>query len=448
MPACVPARTSLMTGRWPGATRVRTNHNVKDAFYEKDLVDVLKKQGYATALCGKNHSYLTPERFDHWLDAMHDGIHSPERTQEEWAFDGYLAGLHHRADTKPAPFPLHCQIPYRCVSNAQQWVESVQGRPFFLWLSFPEPHNPYQVPEPYFSMFQPEKLPPTRTGAGALAVKGFKFRHTRMLAERAYPDFAATLGRARANYHGMLRLIDDQVKRFVTFLEEKKLRENTILVFLSDHGDFAGEYGLMRKGPELPDCLTRVPMIWTGPGIQAGREPALACVSLADVMPTLCEALGVPIPRGVQGRSLWPMLTGGNYPQADFETAYVEQGFGGLHYNEQDTRDPVEEGALQPGVSYDELNSWTQSGTMRMARKGDWKLIFDMMGNGQLYNLASDPAEMHNLYGNPEYAAKQQELMAELLSWVLRAQDPLPYPRSRYRVKTAPRNYFQGKGED
>jgi hypothetical protein len=79
---------------------------------------------------------------------------------------------------------------------------------------------------------------------------------------------------------------------------------------------------------------------------------------------------------------------------------------------------------------------------MRMLRKGDWKLILDMQGRGQLYNLAEDPVELENLYGQPEYIGIQCELLADLLAWTLRAEDPLPLPRRRYVIKTDPRNYW------
>ena len=77
-----------------------------------------------------------------------------------------------------------------------------------------------------------------------------------------------------------------------------------------------------------------------------------------------------------------------------------------------------------------------------MVRKGDWKLIFDMQAHGQLYNLARDPAELENLYDDNEYSEVQQEMLAELLAWTLRAQDPLPFPKVKYVVKTDPRNYW------
>ena len=441
-PACLPARVSLFTGRFPSAHRVLTNQHPMNPVCETDLLDVLQENGYRTALCGKNHSHIKGSRFDYASPYGHGGGQGEDRTDEEKAFDEYLTGLHHRADPSPAPFPVECQGPYRAVRDAMAWVETVKDSPFFLWLSFAEPHNPYQVPEPYFSLFPPESLPPTRSSRDAWESRGFKYRFTKELGRTGFPDYDEQVPRARANYFGMLRLIDDQVKRFLEFLRDRELEDHTIVVFLSDHGDFVGEYGMVRKGPEMPEVLMRVPMFWVGPGIVADEAPHPAHVSLADVMPTLCEALGVPLPNGVQGRSLWPLLTGGEYPDEEFESIYAEQGMGGLHYAEGDTLvDPKDDG-LHPSISFDCLNSRSQSGTMRMLRKGDWKLDFDMQGRGQLYNLAEDPVELDDRYGRPEVAAVQSEMLADLLAWTLRVQDVLPLPVSRYVVKTDPRNYW------
>ena len=442
MPACLPARVSMLTGRYPSATRSRTNHNKEDATYSSDLIDVLREQGYQTALCGKNHSHLTPDRLDYCLELGHAGGAGDERSEEEKAFDKYLLSLNHRADMAPAPFPLETQCPWRAVTASINFIENLpQDTPFFLWLSFPEPHNPYQVPEPYFSLFPPETLPPNATDDSALESKGFKFQWTRHIGEVAFEDYADQLPRARANYLGMLRLIDDQVRRFVHFLDDKGLRENTHLIFLSDHGDFVGEYGLVRKGPELPEVLTRIPFSWAGPGIRPQDEPHDAFISIADIMPTICDLIHAPMPDGLQGRSLAPILLGEDYPRADFESVYAEQGFGGLHYTADDDFDPLEDG-LAPNLAFDELNGWSQSGTMRMVRRGDWKLVFDMQGSGQLYNLAEDPFEMNNLYDASCSSDIQSELLAEMLMWTLRLQDPLPLPRRRYKFKSDPRNYW------
>jgi len=453
-PLCAPTRVSLHTGRYVSAHRCHDNWSVDRAEFTRDLFDVYRGHGYATALVGKNHSHLTPASCDYWQDAGHYGIDEDNPSDEARKFTEFIASGHWLMAHEPTPFPLEAQLPYRLVDYAQDWVQSVADdgdRPFLLWLSFPEPHNPYQVPEPYYSMFPPEHLPPTVADASALAGKSYKYQYNRARLEEAYPPFADVIPRARANYFGMLRLIDDQVKRFVEFLEAQHLRDNTIIIFMTDHGDFVGEYGLMKKGPELPECLVRIPLQFTGPGIIARPEAHPAHVSVTDVMPTLCEAIGADLPAGVQGRSLWPMLTGQDYPAEEFRSAYVEQGVGGLHVTADDDYDPRLDGFVPATADewgeFDELNTVTQSGTMRMVRKGDWKLIVDMQGAGQLYNLADDPAELNNLYGQPDVAAIQTEMLEELLTWIIRAADPLPTPGPRYTPKHDPRNYFsQGKG--
>ena len=208
-------------------------------------------------------------------------------------------------------------------------------------------------------MFPPESLPPTASDVSDLEGKSFKYQWTRHIGEVAFADYAEQLPRARSNYLGMLRLIDDQVRRFVEFLESRGLRENTHLIFLSDHGDFVGEYGLVRKGPELPEVLARIPFSWAGPGIEAQAGPHGAHISIADIMPTICDLIDVPLPAGVQGRSLKPLLLGEAYPLDEFASAYAEHGFGGLHFSADDDFDPREDG-LTPGVAFDELNGWSQ----------------------------------------------------------------------------------------
>lgn len=448
-PACVPSRTSMMTGRFPNATRVRSNMSLEDATYKTDLVDVVKSRGYTTALIGKNHSYLKPADFDYWDGYFHLGIDKPKNAEDK-AFNDYLKTTNYYTDLKPAPFPAEVQLPARIVKDSKEWISSTQkdGRPFFLYMSIPEPHNPYQVSEPYYSMFPPQSLPPVQAGAEVLASKGNKWVLQKKMLDMGYPEYEKNIPRIRSNYYGMLRLIDDQIRSFVDYLKQNNLYDNTIIIFVADHGDFTGEYGLIKKGVEVPECLTRIPMIWHGPGIIENKKPHTAHVSNVDIMPTICDMLHVELPEGVQGRSLWPMLTGKDYPKEEFSSIIVQQGYGGLHFTDLDEYDPyTQDGLMTKGkVEFDELNTWTQSGTMRMLRKGDWKLVYDMQGKGELYNLVTDPAEIKNLFGNKNYAAKQMELLQDMMGWELRTQDPLPLPHPtkarHYGYKHDPRNYW------
>src|SRR5699024_9755443 len=164
------------------------------------------------------------------------------------------------------------------------------------------------------------------------------------------------------------------------------------------------EYGLVRKGPELPEVLIRVPMFVVGPDIIENSLPHSAHVSLVDIVPTICEMIVVDPPKGVQGRSLLSLITGKEYLEKEFRSVYAEQGFGGEHYTEKDDIDFEHCGI--PGAkkwSFDEINSYSQSGTMRMVRKNNWKLAYDMEGSGQLYDLDKDPLELLNLYGDIKY---------------------------------------------
>lgn len=449
-PACVPSRTSLMTGRFPTATHVRSNMNLKDAFFETDLIQVLRSKGYQTALIGKNHSYLKPEMVDYWKEYSHLGVSNPQNENDK-AFNKYLEGTHFYMEEKAAPFPAEMQLPARIVSDAKNWVKDEQknsGKPFFLYVSIPEPHNPYQVSEPYYSMFPPELLPPVSVGPEVLPTKGNKWVLQKEMMEMGYPGFEKQIPRIRSNYYGMLRLIDDEVKNLVDYFRVNGLYENTIFIFVADHGDFTGEYGLIKKGVEVPECLTRIPMIWHGPGIVRSKAPSIAHVSNVDIMPTICDIIGTPIPEGVQGRSLWPMLQGKDYPKEEFSSIIVQQGYGGLHFTDLKEYDPyTQDGNLAKGkTEFDELNTWSQSGTLRMLRKGDWKLVYDMQGSGQLYNLKEDPAEIQNLFGNAIFAAIQMELLQDMMAWELRTQDPLPLPhqtpKRHYGFKRDPENYW------
>ncbi|MDR1200145.1 MAG: sulfatase-like hydrolase/transferase [Tannerellaceae bacterium] len=443
MPVSAPARCSMFTGRFPSATHVRTNHNLRDVYYEKDLLDILKRNDYKTAMVGKNHAYLEPDDMNFWSEYGHwgknkpvtEGDHAASRFFKEEAVGQYLP---------PSPIPLEDQQPVRIVDEALEWINNQkEGDPFFAWISFPEPHNPQQVCEPYYSMFSPEKIPALKTSRPDALKKGEKYRILATLEDASCPDLERDIPRLRGNYMGMIRLIDDQIKRLVESLKAKGLFEKTIIVILSDHGDYCGEYGLIRKGAGLSESLVRIPMVWAGYQIKRQTRPMEAHVSLADIFPTLCTAIGDTIPIGVQGRSLWPMLTGREYPKNEFSSMVTQLGFGGedVPLNEELTFE--QEGALKPGKisHFDCLNTWTQSGTSRMVRAGDWKLVMDSYGRGELYNLKKDPYEIDNLYGNATFADMQNELLAKLLAWELRLQDPLPLPRNRYHFKRDPYNY-------
>ena len=448
-PLCVPSRTSMLTGRWPEATHVRMNLDAQDAYYSKHLYQVAKEAGYRTGLAGKNHTFLRKDDLDFWRSYMHwGGYKGTDAPKSYTEYDEWMRGLNAEPALTPTPFPVEVGYPYRIVSDSMDFIDASGSEPFILQVGFPEPHDPEQVPKPYWDMFPPEQVPDRCAGPEVLKNLGYRAQWLYGLSNNPFPS-EKVWRRYKSNYLGMLRLLDDQLTRLVNHLQQKGIYDNTIIIYLADHGDYLMDYGLPRKGVGLFDCLTRIPMVWSGGGVQPSSIGSSAFVSMADVMPTLCEAMGAAIPEGVQGRSLWPLLRGEDYPREEFRSIYSTVGLGGLYYEKSDNipysiaerplnQQPHDPDGPEYGTTgWDELNKVTQSGLQKMVRMGDWKLIYDMMGYGQLYHLSSDPHELKNLFGDPSVARDQGQLMEELLMWTIRCQDSLPTgPQNRkYQTK-------------
>jgi arylsulfatase A-like enzyme len=221
----------------------------------------------------------------------------------------------------------------------------------------------------------------------------------------------------------------------IEYLRSTALLDNTIVVFLADHGDFAGDYGLVRKGVGLPQVLIRIPMLWLGGPLRARNRNHQALVSIVDVFPTICEAIGAPLPPGVQGRSLWPLLDGSvtDTVPDEFRSMYVEHGIGGAALAPEPETAPVHSADLivingVPRTVFD-ATVVTSSGVRRAVIRGSWKLVYDVDLPAELYDLSRDPYELDNRAEDPRLASVRAELQEEMLWWMLRLQDTLPVRR-------------------
>ena len=446
MPICVPARISLLTGRFPKAHGVIANWPEPAPRYGQDLPDLLREAGYTLGLFGKNHSHLTANKFDTWRLYDHTaGPPRPGHESEDAAFDRWMVNLGHWVSSGPTPFPLDCQYPVRIVSDALAWLEQLPAdRPVFMLVSFPEPHSPYQVPEPYYSLFPPDKVPPPRVGKDALRRKNFQWIHQYETIRHFHPQLDAQALEYRSRYCGMLRLLDDQIRRLVEYLERSRRFENTLFLFVSDHGEFCGDYGLYRKGLALPEVSIRIPMVWFGGPVRARASEHPALASIVDVLPTICDAIGVPVPPGVQGRSLWPLLTGDAVLPPALASVYVEHGIGGAVVRPSEPRrfdDPAET-LYVDGVARTNFDGTlvATSGYRRAVIAGRWKLVYDLELPPELYDLSSDPYELVNLANEPAVSEVLHQMERLLLWWSVRLDDNLGV--QRYQVATPPHGWY------
>jgi arylsulfatase A-like enzyme len=297
-----------------------------------------------------------------------------------------------------------------CGDRAVDFIHQRHDEPFALWVSIPDPHTPFDAPEPWSRMHDPAEvdLPPYRTRDftgrpwwhEASRVKEPVTDHEEYRSIRANwsrPEQLAdeVLREVIANYYGMISLADHNFGRILNAVREAGIADDTYVVFASDHGDWLGDHGLLLKGPMHYDGLIRVGCLIAGPGIPQGRvveEP----VSLVDIHPTFLELAGVADDRPRHGRSLVPVIAG----EERRSHSYLEWHLA----------------ASRCGV---ELQ-------LRTVRTPTRKLTVDLISEaGELYDLARDPYETTNLWDESGYREDRRALMAHIAA---RPDDALREP--------------------
>ncbi len=428
-PLCVPARVSFWTGRYPHRHGSRINE-IPMPPGETHCAGVLRDAGYTLALFGKDHCFREGDHalFAHRYAFSHQG---PDETANEreaevvrWirsgepGLEGDAAGWEPSIYGRPRINP-HAVEDCPTAILARRAVRFLEdhdpaGEPFCAWVSFPDPHEPYQCPASYAAMHPPESvaLPPWRDGEADDANERTRvFRHL-------FGSDRLTEAQIRlmvSVYSGMIRFVDDAVGRILDALARRGLAENTIVVFCSDHGDYAGEHRAVVKSAAFYDCLTRVPLLVSWPGHLPEGATDTNLVSLLDVMPTALGLAGVPVPPGLDGRML--PGTGADPPR---DAVFSEYGAGGPRLSLDDLPRLLaagEHGRLP-------LLRWREAeGRPKMVRMGRYKYVYDPDdATDELYDLDADPWELTNRARNPDYAAVRGQLRDRLLDWAIRTE--------------------------
>ncbi|MGP3942641.1 sulfatase-like hydrolase/transferase [Streptomyces sp. 6N106] len=402
-PVCAPSRASLQTGQYPTTTGVFRNGLAlpRDT---PSLARSFRDAGYTTGYIGKWHlagdhtAGPVPEEdragYEHWLAAnlleftsdayettLYDGSGSPH------PFEGYRADA---LGTAAIDFIDHARG-----QGHSQDQDHNQDRPFFLFLSFLEPHHQnsrddYPAPNGYRDRYAPPWVPSDLAALGG-------------------GNWAEHL----PGYYGMVRRLDEVLGRIVSALERRGEMAETVILFTSDHGcHFKTRNDEYKRS--VHDASLRVPTVLRGPGLRGGvRLPEL--VSHVDLPPTLLRAAGIPVPPQMQGRSLLPLphsTDGAEWPrEVLFQISESEVGRG-LR------TDRWKYAATAPGA-----DAWNEP---RAERYQD----------AYLYDLHSDPDELRNLVDDPTHEDVLVKLRRRLAQRIVDSGEPRPSITAR---KTAPK---------
>lgn len=394
---CHPARASILTGRYAHRHGITANSNLpwakekKWPASERPFTALLSEAGYRTGHLGLPHWGPVPPplfkfdvhkppkgRFSHYGPESYSGspaplVHKRHPLYATWHVDPEQTETHYLTD--------------QAIEFLRE--SSVQERPFMLHVDYSGPHYPYIVPEPFASLVDPGDLEPwpnlnhrdeperIKLWRRWFGVEGVGWEHW---------------SRALQYNLGAIAEIDHGVGRMLAALDELGLADNTVVVYMADHGEMVGERGLLDKGPGAYDALYRVPLVIRFPGRIAAGTRCDALVQNFDLYPTILELAGLEITSTIDSRSLLGTLAGEN------------------------VRDSV----------YCEYHATGWSDTpLRILRTQEWKFVYSGGDLGELYNMAEDPHEMQNLIHTDRGKQVLPELRRRMLAWMEQTEDPM-----------------------
>ncbi len=421
-PVCVPSRVTYFTGRYPHAHRNRVNYTPLDPG-ETLIQRRLQAAGYRTAAVGKLHYYPpTPAHarstgFD--TIRLDDGVPAtdPYSDYVRWRKDNdpLASTPYQTVAPKPGGNPFRGAISYQHTPTAWVGRETREmlggltrsGQPFFLFSSFFKPHAPYTVAEPYDSLFNNADIPlPRQVTLDDIRRLPLPVQRQILRGRPQYGMDRARLQWIYRSYYASVKMIDDEVGRILETLRQSGQESNTIVLFSTDHGDQLLEHGLEGKNVFF-EASVRVPFLIALPGrVRAGRREEL--IEMADVLPTLFDLCGLPVPASVQGRSFAPLLTGAG-PYTPREFAFSENIIPEVITN-RGLDMPYVPGQGVGGILHPDS---------KMLRTARWKFNHYPGNGGELYDLANDPAEERNLFASAAHQPLVREMKDRLLDLLI-----------------------------
>ena len=437
---CVPSRISMLTGRYCHTDGYRTinQHMGPD---EPNLLPLLRRAGYETAVFGLNHAWET--LFD--CHTPHEGYadwHSFAGHYHDMAFTEFPVPAGGPDAWRPPKFDVDFDYGGRIEGKVTGFSDDARtaqaldyltktrdrSRPFYLHVNLSKPHPRYEAPEPYFSMVDraairafPHELPAN----APLHMR--KMREIRTSLDPPPPEGA--LREIQAVYYAMITKVESLIGKLLDAVEDEGLLESSVVIFTVDHGDFAGQYGLFEKWDTcLADCLLHVPLVFWSPDLPGGT--AVDGLSQhVDLLPTIAELLGVRPDWAGHGESLLPILRGERRKECVFaDGGHEREMWGRFDFP------AVDKHGRPRKLSSKQLTYRDCPETMaraKMARTRRWKLVTRLTGGNELYDLAADPWELNNLWGRHESDADLARVVLDLqqrmIDWCLRTDTDRPF---------------------
>ncbi|KAI0480286.1 sulfatase [Xylariaceae sp. FL0804] len=435
---CTQSRCSMFTGQYPHVSGHRSLENLIKP-WEPNLFRSLREEGgYHVACLAPRGDTFAPQVTELSVDE-YGFLETPEyvpqfkgKGGDEAEKEGDIWGRLFYKGLRDAGEAMDYDD--AVVRSAIKWLERPPAdKPWVLFMPLIFPHCPFQIEEPYFTMYDRKAMPaPARTEDKT----GYEPRYMQQIREqygtdRATPEMWAEI---TATYYGMITRLDDQFGRVVAKAREVGVWDRTVTMFFTDHGEYLGDFGLIEKWPAgLSESLAREPLIVGGGGLPArGGEAYDEMAEMVDLVPTVFELSGIGEHFPHCGRSLAPALLaggGGSREEAGTVTVVPHKEYAFTEGGFLTSEEPLLEQAPYP---YDikaalQHQDTTLVGKAVACRSKEWTFIYRLYEPPELYSRKDDPRELHNLAEVPEHAAVRTKMEAVVLKFMVESSDFLPW---------------------
>lgn len=423
-PKCVPSRCCLMSGRYSHTNGHRTLPGYELSHGESNLAAILIREGYVTGMFGKNHTVEEEYKyqiFDEYTKEIRGSINTPQEGCMQADDPMYRAFYRGRWEDGHKDEPRD----YYNVEDGIDFIKRHKEEAFFLLMNLNMPHPVYWEMSPYIKMIREKgiALPPKHSLENTPStLRSYrKAYNLEMLTDEQWQKIIEA-------YYSMVSYIDNQVLKIYEAVKKYGLESNTLIIYTSDHGDFAGEHGCTEKYDTMfYDCLIKIPLYIQYPPLIPSGVKLASLVENVDILPTVLDILNLPVPGNVHGKSLLPYISGKVHKHKD--SVFCEGG--------------VEEQAIRKAPHYDSPECermkpnyyWKQVALVdyplsmqrsKMVRTHEWKLVYRQNGEKELYNILKDPEEFCNRAQDPECREVLFELMQMLIEWLIKTEPDFP----------------------